>query len=279
MSRQKKSHRVFVRQPVHRAGEDQTRRETRRPWSRARSIRCRRRWDDPHRLVAHAPGRAVRTSRGRPPRPPGRRRTAAARCLRSASIRRCCAPYSHVAAIDRDRVSACRRQISASTLCVKSTAGHGSAGGRLTAGTRKSQTTRSNGCLRQQRLRASLLIRARSVLADGVRQRVDEVRGGVDVEARAIPWRVRVRGTVTTRSATSRMPVEVCRESRRRLGERQIGDLVAPREVAHQVPRAQLAALVERQQQVRLQPENPHGCRTYAERSGAARASGRRRRR
>jgi len=43
-----------------------------------------------------------------------------------------------------------------------------------------------------------------------------------------------------------------------RFPEREIGDLVATRQVAHQVPRAQLSTLVERQQQIGLQPQNAH---------------------
>ncbi len=40
------------------------------------------------------------------------------------------------------------------------------------------------------------------------------------------------------------------------MGEGEIGDLVPSRELTEQVPRPQLSALVERQQQIRLQPQN-----------------------
>ena len=44
----------------------------------------------------------------------------------------------------------------------------------------------------------------------------------------------------------------------RRILEREIGDVVARGEVPHDVPRAQLAALVERQQQAGVEPEQLH---------------------
>jgi hypothetical protein len=50
--------------------------------------------------------------------------------------------------------SACRRQISASTLCVKRIDGQGGEYGRLMAGTRKSQTIRSNRCVATSRSNA-----------------------------------------------------------------------------------------------------------------------------
>ena len=57
--------------------------------------------------------------------------------------------------------SACRRQISDSTLCVNITAGQGSCFGRFTAGNRKSQTMRSNVCVSSSAFRRSLNSRER----------------------------------------------------------------------------------------------------------------------
>ncbi len=63
-------------------------------------------------------------------------------CLSKRSMRcHCC--VNSLRAIGFVAVSACRRQISASTLCVNRMAGHGSAGGMFTRGTRKSHTTAS----------------------------------------------------------------------------------------------------------------------------------------
>ena len=66
------------------------------------------------------------------------------------SMRRYCMPYRNRRPSVPVFVSAWRRQISDSTLCVKMTAGHGSGFGRLTAGNRKSHTIEVEGPLVQQ---------------------------------------------------------------------------------------------------------------------------------
>ena len=43
------------------------------------------------------------------------------------------------------------------------------------------------------------------------------------------------------------------------LGKREIGDLVACGEMPHEVPRAQLSAFVEREEEIGFQPEDAHG--------------------
>ena len=104
---------------------------------------CRRRSGSPTTgAVRLAADRAAAACRDRHPTRPARDRSGPACGLRSAAS----AATAAGRAACRSQpvsVSACRRQISASTLCVKSTAGHGRRRGRFTAGTRKSHTTRS----------------------------------------------------------------------------------------------------------------------------------------
>ena len=109
---------------------------------------------------------------------------------------------------------------------------------------------------RDERLDA-LSERARAVLSDRVRQRIDQMHRGVAVEAQRPFGRLGARNRLH-----ARRDVEHAGDvGRRRAGlrEREVGDLVARRQMAHQMPRAELAALVKRQQQIRLQPQYPHG--------------------
>ena len=72
-----------------------------------------------------------------------------------------------------------------------------------------------------------------------------------------LPFGASRRGIVIELGAHLRHPGAVGRR-RVRVGERQKGDVVPPREVAHQVPRTELAALVERQEQTGAEPEDLH---------------------
>jgi hypothetical protein len=95
------------------------------------------------------------------------------------------------------------------------------------------------------------------VLPDGVGQRIDQVERRVGVEPERALRRIGARDGLDVHRHLAHA-VDVCR----RLGrfrKPQVRDLVAPGEVPHQVPRAKLAALIERKQQVRFQPENSHG--------------------
>ena len=123
-------------------------------------------------------------------------------------------------------VSACRRQISASTLCVKRTAGQGSWRGRFTTGGRKSQTTsvEAAGLRAAPRTRPAYV--GERYFADRVRHRIDDVAGRVGVEAQRALGRIACAGPSRSRWQTSRMP-SGARSRLRRVGEREVGDLVA----------------------------------------------------
>ena len=100
------------------------------------------------------------------------------------------------------------------------------------------------------------LKRGGAVLRDRVRRRIDDVARGVEIEA-GRPLRGIGAGN-RLQVCTDRVHALMVGHALRRLRERQVGDVVAHREAAHQVPRAELAPLVERQQEARVQPENVH---------------------
>ncbi len=99
-------------------------------------------------------------------------------------------------------------------------------------------------------------VRARAILRDRIRQRIRHARGRLQIEAERPLRHIGARDRDDRRChATHTRDV-----GRVALGIRkgEVRDLMPPGEVAHQVPRPQLSAFIQRQQQVRLQPENAH---------------------
>ena len=97
----------------------------------------------------------------------------------------------------------------------------------------------------------------RSVFTDRIRQWVEHVCESVGIKP---PRTLRRVSTRHCDNALSRR-MHAVDVGPRLIGidKTQIGNLMPPREMTHQMPRAQLAAFVKRQQQIRLQPQYPHG--------------------
>ena len=94
--------------------------------------------------------------------------------------------------------SAWRRQISASTLCVKSTAGQGSAVGQVDRRNEEVADDQVEAPFVEQLDRRVARMRAERYFADRIRQRIDEVARGVGVEAQRALRRVACAGSVTS---------------------------------------------------------------------------------
>ena len=188
----------------------------------------------------------------RRPRAPRSNRASASRSNRSMR-RHCCA--SSAARRDRRAFSACRRQISASTLCVKRMEGQGSRSRQIDDRREEVADDRVEGPLVEHPFQL-VPEGGRSVLRHRIRDTVDHVPRGVEIESRGAFGRVGA-GNRPQVGADGAHPLALV-GGLRGVGERQVGDLVARGEVPHHVPRAKLAALVERQQQPGVQPENIH---------------------
>ncbi len=113
-----------------------------------------------------------------------------------------------------------------------------------------------------------MTVRTRFVLRNGVRPRVDEVARGVQIERERALRRI-ASGHGDDLAGHLAHTFDVVGRAVR-IGEAEIGDRVMPGELAHQVPGAQLSTLVERQQQVGLEPENAHGQATRSPAMGRA---------
>jgi hypothetical protein len=98
--------------------------------------------------------------------------------------------------------------------------------------------------------------RGRSIFGDGIRQRIGDVPRRIGVETQRSLSGIRsgdrldsCRDLVHGVDAGSQASVG---QHLVGVGEREVGDLVMPREVPQQMPRPQLAALVKRQQEIRF---------------------------
>jgi hypothetical protein len=101
-----------------------------------------------------------------------------------------------------------------------------------------------------------MAVGGRAVLGHGVGLRIHQVPGDAGVEAgaalrRVLPRHVDQLGTDLAHRRSMRGGFRVA-------GEGEIADLMPLRQVAHEVPGADLAALVERQQEIGVEPENAH---------------------
>src|SRR5262249_49351024 len=98
--------------------------------------------------------------------------------------------------------------------------------------------------------------RPRSIFRHGVGHRVEEMPRRIEIKTSRSLGRVIARYDGQF-GADLAHAIEICRR-RRPVDERQVRQIVMTREVLHHVPGAKLPALVEREQQVRVEPENLH---------------------
>ena len=183
-------HRVFVRQPVHRAGEDQAVPGSLAAGRGREVLGVDAGRDDVQPAARWRRDTAARTSPDRRPTRPARRRSAPACAARSAASG---GTARRRAAADRigSCVSACRRQISDFDVVREHHRGAGqraSAGSPPETGSRR-RPDRTGSSASRRASRAPVLRGA--VLADGIRQRIEQVQRRVGVEAQASLWSAR----------------------------------------------------------------------------------------
>jgi hypothetical protein len=128
----------------------------------------------------------------------------------------------------------CRRQISDSTLCVKTTAGQGSEGRHVHC--RDEEIAHDQievACGKKPR--QAVGVGARPVLARRIRQRIEDAASRVRIERGCALRRIAARDRVQL-VADLAHSFAVC-IGRRSVGKGEVRDVVAARQVPHQVPR------------------------------------------